>query len=144
MTLLERYQSDSGRMSEENYQAYLAKLQASPRLDNEMLVFVEKGLIHDCSLQQLHLDFENNLLEIKMCDYDAEWVYRLSYTGVDFAKSVLVLENQLQCLVDEITLEPRYTKHDILVSSWTSQNPNPAMMSIICQEMTLYREKQVG
>ncbi|MGT2951392.1 hypothetical protein BU202_09535 [Streptococcus cuniculi] len=143
MTLLERYQSDSGWMSEEDYRVYLEKLQASSRLDNEVLAFAEKGLIHDSSLQRIRLDFENSFMEIELSDYECEYVYYLSYKGVDFSKTVLVLENQIQFLVDEISLEERYVKHDLLVTSWSSQNPNPVMMTIICQEMALHREKQV-
>ncbi|MGT2799314.1 hypothetical protein [Streptococcus marmotae] len=143
-TLLERYQSDSGWMSKALHPSYIEKLKLSSRLDDELIAFAENGSIHDCSLWQLHLDFEKTLLEIEMRDYDDEWVYRLSYKGVDFAKSVLVLENQVQFLVDEISLEERYVKHDLLVTSWTSQHHNPAMMTIICQEMALHKEKQVS
>lgn len=144
MKLSDRYQSDRAEMSEADFQSYLETLQASSRLNDDVLVFAKEGSIHDCSLQQLHLDFENSLLEIEMRDYDDEWIYRLSYSGVDFAKSVLVLENQLQFLVDKINLEERYIKHDLLVTSWTSQHPNPATMTIICQEMALHKEKQIS
>lgn len=128
--LLENYQENAFI----DLKHHIANLTRSGKLSDELISFEDKGAIHDAYIQQLSYHFFEKELDVTLVSQDGEMTYQFQYSGVDFSKSVLPLENELQCLADMICLEDRYMTHEMVCSSVET---GLQRLFIVCQEIEL-------